>query len=83
MIGELETLKHIRRVRQLLDMCITDLIRRGGCHDDSKMEEAEKSVFEEYTAKLRGCTYGTEEYKGFLAAMKPALDQQNDTPMGT
>lgn len=74
MIGELETLKHIRRVRQLLDGCIADLIRRGGCHDNSKLEEPEKSVFEEYTAKLRGCTYGSGEYKGFLAAMKPALD---------
>lgn len=74
MIGELETLKHIRRVRQLLDQCTTDLIRRGGCHDDSKLEEPEKSVFEKYTAKLRACTYGSEEYKRFLVGMKPALD---------
>jgi hypothetical protein len=31
-------------------------------------------VVREFTPKLAGSTYGSEEYKGFLAAMKPALD---------
>ena len=30
--------------------------------------------FDEYTPKLKHCTYGSEEYKSFLAGLKPALD---------
>lgn len=69
-----ETLKHIRRVQDLLGVLATDLIRRAAVHDNSKLESPEVEVFEEFTAKLKGCTYGSDEYKGFLAAMKPALD---------
>jgi len=69
-----ETLKHIRRVQELLGNLATDLIRRAAIHDASKLESPEAEVFEEYTAKLRGCTYGSDEYKSFLAGMKPALD---------
>jgi hypothetical protein len=69
-----ETHKHIRRVQELLGALATDLIRRAACHDSSKLESPEAEVFEEFTGKLRGTTYGSDEYKGFLAAMKPALD---------
>lgn len=69
-----ETLKHIRRVQQLLGAFASDLIARAADHDASKLDSPEAEVFEEYTAKLRGTTYGSDEYKGFLAAMKPALD---------
>ncbi len=31
-------------------------------------------MFDEYTPKLAASTYGSDEYKAFLAAMKPALD---------
>jgi hypothetical protein len=72
--AEAETLKHIRRVQQLLGTLAADLIRRAGCHDASKLESPEREVFEEFAGKLKGSTYGSEEYKGFLAAMKPALD---------
>lgn len=69
-----ETLKHIRRVQSLLGMAIRNLSARQDVHDDSKLKTPEAEVFEEYTPKLRGCTYGSEEYKQFLAEMKPALD---------
>lgn len=69
-----ETLKHIRRVQGLLGIAASEFIRRADVHDASKLEEPEASTFEEFTAKLKGCTYGSDEYKGFLAAMKPALD---------
>lgn len=69
-----ETLKHIRRVQELLGILATDLIRRAAVHDSSKLESPEAEVFEEFTAKLKASTYGSDEYKGFLAAMKPALD---------
>lgn len=74
MSAEAETLKHIRRVQDLLGILATELIRRAAVHDASKLESPEAEVFEEFTAKLKGCTYGSDEYKGFLAAMKPALD---------
>ena len=74
MTAMVETLKHIRRVQELLGLLVADLVRRAAVHDASKLESPEAEVFEEFTAKLRGCTYGSDEYKGFLAAMKPALD---------
>ncbi len=74
MTGELETHRHIRRVQGLLGLLAADLIRRAAAHDASKLAEPERSVFEEFTSKLRGTTYGSDEYKGYLAAMKPALE---------
>jgi hypothetical protein len=42
-------------------------------HDESKLQEPEKSMFDEFTPKLRDSTYGSDEYKGFLAQMGEAL----------
>jgi hypothetical protein len=70
----LDTMAHIARVRELLELCRTCLAARQEHHDASKLIEPEKSVFDAMTPKLKGSTYGSEEYKGFLAAMKPALD---------
>jgi hypothetical protein len=74
MAAVVETLKHIRRVQDLLGILATELIRRAAVHDNSKLESPEIEVFEEFTGKLKGCTYGSDEYNGFLSAMKPALD---------
>lgn len=51
-----------------------ELIERASRHDESKLGEYELDGFVEYTPKLRNCTYGTDEYKGYLSAMKPFLD---------
>lgn len=72
--SEQETLKHISRVQQLLADVSRRLIERAIRHDASKLQEPEASVFDEYTQKLKGSTYGSPEYKQFLAEMKPALD---------
>lgn len=69
-----DTFRHIERVRNLLNVCVTDLLKRGEQHDQSKLESPEVEYFTEYTPKLAGCTYGSEEYKGFMTAMKPALE---------
>jgi len=74
MRGELETHRHIRRVQELLNFVMFGLIRRAERHDASKLQSPEREVFEEYAGKLEATTYGGEEYRGFLAAMKPALD---------
>lgn len=47
---------------------------RAGEHDMSKLSSPEIEIFVEYTPKLAGSTYGSEEYKRFLTEMKPALD---------
>lgn len=69
-----ETFRHIERVRNLLNNCVTDLLNRGERHDQSKLEEPEVALFTEYTSKLAGTTYGSEEYNQYKKAMKPALD---------
>lgn len=70
----LETMRHIRRVQSLISQVVSNLLSRSICHDESKLCEPEASTFEIYTDKLKGSTYGSDEYKGFLAEMKPALD---------
>lgn len=69
-----ETLTHIRRVQQLLNEVAANLAERARVHDASKLCEPEASVFAEFTGKLKGCTYGSEEYQSFLAGMRPALE---------
>ena len=69
-----ETLRHIRRVQTLLAQVCDNLMQRAIGHDQSKLSEPEASVFAEFTHKLKGCTYGSEEYQSFLAAMRPALE---------
>ena len=68
-----DTLDHIRRVNSLLLGCCANLQMRAHDHDQSKLVEPEKSVFDEHTEKLRGLTYGSDEYKASLAALGPAL----------
>ena len=50
------------------------MIRRANVHDNSKLESPEKELFDEFTPKLKGCTYGSEEYKEYLKELKVALD---------
>lgn len=72
--SEPDTLAHIEQVGVFLAKVRGELLFRQKVHDLSKLEEPEKSVFDEMTPKLKGSTYGSHEYKGFLAVMKTALD---------
>lgn len=69
-----DTLLHIKRVSQLMTEAASELIRRASVHDNSKLESPEKELFDEYTPKLKDCTYGSDEYKEFLNGLKVALD---------
>jgi hypothetical protein len=69
-----DTMRHIERVRNLLNLFVDELLGRGQLHDQSKLERPEVEAFTEFTPKLATCTYGSDEYKSYLAAMKPALD---------
>src|SRR5215204_3272574 len=68
-----DTLKHSLRVGELMGQPIRELVDRSVRHDRSKIKEPELSVFNEYTPKLRDSTYGSDEYKGFLASMGEGL----------
>lgn len=69
-----DTMAHIARVQDLLNLSAEKLQYRGRVHDESKLEEPEKSTFDECTLKLKAMAYGSDEYKAALAELKPALD---------
>lgn len=68
-----DTLKHKSRVKQLLFEAIDEIKVRAINHDDSKLETPEKELFDEYTPKLKDCTYGSDEYKGYLKGLGEGL----------
>lgn len=69
-----QTWHHIDVVRKILRILSVEQLVRGETHDRSKFDRAEVDVFTEFTPKLKHTTYGSEEYRGYLAQMKPALD---------
>lgn len=68
-----DTLLHIKRVSQLLNEAAIKLIERGNVHDNSKLQEPEKSEFDRTTPILKTLKYGSDEYKAALADLQSAL----------
>lgn len=68
-----KTLRHIETVRNFLNACVVEILRRAEMHDQSKLQSPEKEGFDEITEKLRGSTYGSPEYSEFLKQLKPVL----------
>lgn len=68
-----ETMRHIERVRNLLNLFVRDLLRRAEEHDQSKLESPEVEVFTEFTPKLAASTYDSAEYHQFRKSMGEAL----------
>lgn len=68
-----DTLKHSLRVGALMRQPIKELVDRSVRHDLSKTEPPEVDIFNEFTPKLKGSTYGSDDYKGFLVSMGEAL----------
>lgn len=71
---QVETQKHIERVRQIIRFMTDKLTLRGVNHDKVKLESPEVEVFAEHTPQLANLQYGSPEYQEHLAAMKPALE---------
>lgn len=69
-----DTLKHALRVAELMTQLIHELMDRALRHDRSKIEAPEKEHFDRSTRRLYDSTYGSAQYVGFLADLKPALD---------
>lgn len=70
---QVETMKHIERVRHYIRVFTDKLTTRGVEHDKAKLESPEVEIFTEFTPKLAGTTFGSDEYKDFLKEMDVAL----------
>jgi hypothetical protein len=70
----LATLKHSRRVDELLLELVSDIQARITKHDLSKMQQPELPIFDEFSPKLKDSTYGSPEYFEYLERMQVALD---------
>jgi hypothetical protein len=69
----LQTREHIDLIRLFLREFAVELLKRGETHDRSKLVPPEVDTFTKYTARLKGMTYGSEEYTQCLKDMAPAL----------
>ena len=76
---QVETQKHIEKVRKYIRFLTDKLTTRGVNHDAAKLESPEVELFAEHTEKLKNLEYNSEEYKESLAALKPALDHHYAT----
>lgn len=74
-----ETAKHIRRVQELLGEMLKNLHERARVHDESKWSPEEWPYFADATARLRGLTYGSPEYKASLDAIRPGVEHHQRT----
>jgi len=68
-----DILAHIHLVRDRLDACAAELLRRGTAHDASKLSDAEKPAFDLVTPLLPGVAYGSAEFSALEQRIRPAL----------
>ena len=71
---QIETMKHIEKVRHYIRVFTDALTTRGVKHDASKLESPELEIFTEMTPKLASLTYGSDEYNESLKELQVALD---------
>lgn len=69
-----DTIDHINAVRNFMRIVIDNLQKRAQHHDKSKLESPEKEAFDVLTPRLKGLTYGSDEYRACLKEMKPAIE---------
>lgn len=72
--SRMDTVKHIHRVSKLMRIAGKNIENKENLHDKTKLSDPEKSIFDEFTPKLKHSTYGSDEYNSFLKSMKSALD---------
>jgi hypothetical protein len=69
-----DTQMHIDYVRHFMKDIFFNWMSRMEAHDSSKLYEPEKSMYDEFTPKLRSMTYGSDEYKQTLKLMGTELE---------
>lgn len=72
--SEEDTRLHISLVSHYMGLLCNRLKYASSVHDMSKLNNPEKEIFDIYTPKLKGTTYGSDEYKQYLNEMKKALN---------
>lgn len=72
------TYEHIQKVQEFVGRAVANLQERSLVHDRSKLQSPEVEVFDEFTPKLSGVTFGSDEYRAMTSAMKPAIDHHNE-----
>ena len=65
---------HQERVHRNIHLVMGNLLERAFNHDQSKLHEPEKEVFDQFTPRLTNVKYGTPQYRETLREMQPALD---------
>lgn len=68
-----DVLKHRAKVAYWLNDFIHSLEGRAVNHDQSKLQDPEKEMFDIYTPKLKELKFGSDEYKQALSEMGEAL----------
>ncbi len=76
---QVETQKHIEKVRKYIRLITDKLTTRGVNHDAAKLQSPEVELFAEYTPKLATLEYGSDEYQQCLNELKPALEHHYAT----
>ena len=76
---QVETQKHIEKVRKYIRFLTDKLTTRGVNHDATKLQSPEIELFTEFTPKLAELEYNSEEYKECLHQLKPALEHHYAT----
>lgn len=76
--SKFKTMRHIETVRNYMGFVLKEFIDRCHRHDQSKLQSPEVEAFEIYTPRLRGLTYGSEEYRECLRGMAPAIKHHNE-----
>lgn len=69
-----DTIDHINKVRNNLDLIIGELYGRGKDHDLSKFMSEEQDIYAVVVPKLQGLEYGTPEYKEATDKLGPAWE---------
>lgn len=69
-----ETQKHVECVRGYIQLCVSELQMRQATHDASKFGPEELPSYADVTPKLKASAFGSDEYKGFLNQIRPAID---------
>ena len=68
-----DTNEHLEMVKDNIDIIKNELSVRNQSHELSELEYPELSDLTKLTPKLKGSTYGSKEYKGFLKELGETL----------
>ncbi|KPV51457.1 hypothetical protein SE17_21075 [Kouleothrix aurantiaca] len=60
-------------MRARLQVFTSALTVRAARHDASKLQEPEKSGYDQLTIALKDCEYGSDAYRAALASLRPVI----------